>query len=53
MTAEEMIEIVEDKEKYHREAYLKYVTDNPGYAMNGHLIKADTCREILETIKIK
>lgn len=53
MTAEEMIKLIEDKEKYHRDAYLKYVTENTGYIMNGHLIKADTCREILETIKQK
>ena len=53
MTVDEIIKLIEDREKYHREAYLKYITDNPGYIMNGHMIKADTCKEILELIKTK
>ena len=50
LTLNEIIKIVKEKEAMHRKKYQEFVTNNPGYVMNGHSIKAETCKEILEII---
>jgi len=51
MTKEEIIKIIEDKQKEHESKYEQFKKDNVGYVMNGHAIKAETCNEILILIK--
>jgi len=45
-----IIEVIQEKEKIHRQKYKEFCEKNPGYIMNGHLIKADTCQEIIKLI---
>jgi len=53
MTKEEIIQFIKDKEADHRKKYKEFCEENPGYVMNGHLIKADTCKEIIESLNNK
>jgi len=46
-----IVKLIKEKEKFHREKYETFLRENVGYIMNGHLIKADTCKEILDKIK--
>ena len=45
-----IIKLIEDKEIMHREEYKKFVNETRNI-MNGHSIKADTCKEIVDLIK--
>ena len=46
-----IIKLIQEKEKMHRKKYKEFCEKNPGHVMNGHWIKADTCKEIIELIK--
>jgi len=50
MCKQKIIEVIQEKEKMHRRKYKEFCKKNPGYIMNGHLIKADTCQEIIKLI---
>ena len=50
MKTEEIIQLIKDKEADHRKKYKEFCEATPGHVMNGHWIKADTCKEILELI---
>ena len=47
---QKIIEVIQEKEQIHRKKYKEFCEKNPGYIMNGHLIKADTCQEIIKLI---
>ncbi|KKN23832.1 hypothetical protein LCGC14_0900880 [marine sediment metagenome] len=51
MKGKDIVKLIKEKEKFHREKYETFLRENVGYIMNGHLIKADTCKEILDKIK--
>ena len=42
---------IEAKEKFHRKKFKEFQEKTNGNVMNGHLIKAETCKEILSLIK--
>lgn len=44
---ENICKVIKEKELQHRKEYEDFVKANPGYIMNAHQIKADTCKEIL------
>lgn len=45
-----VIKMIEVKEIMHRQKYNEFVNDTKN-VMNGHLIKAETCKEIIDLIK--
>ena len=42
---------IEAREKFHRKRFKEFHEKTNGNVMNGHLIKAETCKEILLLIK--
>jgi len=48
---ERIINRIEAKEKFHRKKFKEFQEKTNGNVMNGHLIKAETCKEILSLIK--
>ena len=42
---------IEAKEKFHRKKFKEFQEKTNGNVMNGHLIKAETCKEFLLLIK--
>lgn len=48
----DIIKLIEEKERHHREKYNEFVKSTKN-VMNGHWIKAETCKEIIKLIKEK
>ena len=48
---ERIINRIVAKEKFHRKKFKEFYERTNGNVMNGHLIKAETCKEFLSLIK--